>query len=109
RRAAEAAGLETTEQVAPEEPGLRDIGEASFGPPSTFIRGGLAETVQGTDDRVQITDTDRYPCRSHASPRFVAADGSVWLGTGWFISPRVLVTAGHVVYIKNSGVQGRDG
>jgi V8-like Glu-specific endopeptidase len=108
--AAEAAGLEAAERAAPVEPGLRDIGEASFGPPSPIItRDRVAETVQGIDDRVQIADTHRYPWRAHASLRIVAADGSLWIGTGWFISPRVLVTAGHVVHIKNSGVPGRDG
>jgi V8-like Glu-specific endopeptidase len=33
----------------------------------------------------------------------------MWIGTGWFIGPHTLMTAGHVVYIKNSGVPGRDG
>jgi glutamyl endopeptidase len=83
---------------------LRDIGEASFGPPDV-----LPETVHGEDDRVRITTTDRYPWRAHASLRITAADDSLWIGTGWFVGPRLLVTAGHVVYIKNSGVPGRDG
>ena len=102
RAAAELATLE--------EPGLRDIGEASFGSPSPPAPRFLAESVQGgVDDRVEIAHTDRYPWRAHASLRIVAADGSLWIGTGWFISPRVLVTAGHVVHIKHSGVPGRDG
>ncbi len=33
----------------------------------------------------------------------------MWIGTGWFIGPHTLMTAGHVVFIKNSGVPGRDG
>ena len=28
----------------------------------------------------------------------------MWIGTGWFIGPHTLMTAGHVVFIKNSGV-----
>ena len=83
---------------------LPDIGEASFGPPDA-----RAETVHGADDRFQITNTAAYPWRAHASLRITAADNSVWIGTGWFVGPRLLVTAGHVVYIKNSGVAGRDG
>ena len=43
----------------------------------------------------------------HASLLITARDGSSWIGTGWFIGPRTLVTAGHVVYIENSGVPGR--
>jgi glutamyl endopeptidase len=90
--------------TAPVTTQLRDIGEASFGPPPP-----LAETVHGPDDRVQITNTAVYPWRVHASLLITAADRSMWLGTGWFIGPHTLMTAGHVVYIKNSGVPGRDG
>lgn len=90
--------------VAPETEGLRDIGEASFGPPPP-----MAETVHGPDDRVRITNTGSYPWRVHASLLITAADNSTWIGTGWFIGPHTLMTAGHCVYIKNSGVAGRDG
>jgi glutamyl endopeptidase len=90
--------------TAPESEDLRDIGEASFGPPPP-----LAETVHGPDDRIQITNTSVYPWRAHASLVIVAADNSTWIATGWFIGPHTLATAGHVVFIKNSGVPGRDG
>lgn len=89
--------------VAPDTRELRDIGEASFGRPP------MIEAVIGTDDRIQITNTGVYPWRVHASLLITAADNSQWIGTGWFIGPHTLATAGHVVYIKNSGVQGRDG
>lgn len=88
---------------APDTKDLRDIGEASFGEPPTL------EAVIGTDDRVQITTTGSYPWRVHASLLITAADNSQWIGTGWFIGPHTLATAGHCVYIKNSGVPGRDG
>ena len=87
--------------TAPDTSGLRDIGEASFGV--------FPETVHLPDDRVQITNTSAYPWRAHASLRITAADNSQWIGPGWFIGPHTLMTAGHVVYIKNSGVPGRDG
>jgi glutamyl endopeptidase len=90
--------------VAPSTSQLRDIGEASFGPPPPS-----AEIVHGPDDRVQITNTSVYPWRAHASLLITAADNSMWIGTGWFIGPHTLMTAGHVVHIKNSGVPGRDG
>jgi V8-like Glu-specific endopeptidase len=83
---------------------LRDIGEASFGEPPP-----QPETVHGPDDRVQIQNTSAYPWRAIASLAITARDNSTWIGTGWFISPRTLITAGHCVYIKNSGVPGRDG
>ncbi len=80
-----------------------DIGNASFG--------FGPETVHGMDDRVQITSprTGNYPWRAHCSLLIKAADNSNWIGTGWFISPNVLITAGHVVFINGSGVPGRDG
>jgi glutamyl endopeptidase len=90
--------------TAPDTGNLRDIGEASFGPPPL-----RTETVHGPDDRVQINNTAVYPWRVHASLLITAQDGSRWIGTGWFIGPHTLMTAGHVVYIKNSGVPGRDG
>jgi V8-like Glu-specific endopeptidase len=90
--------------TAPDTSALKDIGEASFGTPRS-----LAETVHGMDNRVRITNTGVYPWRVHASLLITAADNSLWIGTGWFIGPHTLMTAGHVVYIKNSGVPGRDG
>lgn len=88
----------------PESVDLHDIGEASFGPPPP-----TAETVRGPDDRVRIANPELYPWRAIASLVITAADNSTWIGTGWFISPRTLITAGHCVYIKDSGVPGRDG
>ncbi len=87
--------------TAPNTSKLSDIGEASFGP--------AAETVHGPDNRVKINATNTYPWRVHASLLITAADNSQWIGTGWFIGPRTLVTAGHCVFIKGSGVPGRDG
>ena len=99
RFAAEAAAADPQEA-----PPLRDIGEASFGP--RFV----PESVIGpVDSRVRITTTDVYPWRVHCSLLITAADNSRWIGTAWFIGPRTLITAGHVVYIKGSGLPGRDG
>ena len=107
------AGTGITERAAPERAGqapdtsgLRDIGEASFGPPAATPG---REVVHGPDDRVQITATTVYPWRAHASLLITAADDSQWIGTGWFIGPHTLATAGHCVFINGSGVPGRDG
>jgi glutamyl endopeptidase len=88
---------------APDTAGLSDIGEATFGPAARL------EAVIGTDERIQITETTKLPWRLSASLLITAADNSQWVGTGWFISPRTLVFAGHCVLIKHSGVPGRDG
>jgi glutamyl endopeptidase len=81
---------------------LLDVGAASF-------PGFNPEAVFHPDDRVRVTTTNDLPWRVNASLRITARDGSRWIGTGWFISPRTLVTAGHCVFIKGSGVPGRDG
>jgi len=101
--AAVAAAALNLQDVVPDLTGLRPIGEASYGP----LVG--PEAVIGQDNRVQITNTADYPWRVHASLLITARDGSRWIGTGWFIGRHTLATAGHVVYIKNSGVAGRDG
>lgn len=100
--AAEAAEL--VDAKAPDTSTLMDIGVASFGLPAATI-----ETVHGADNRVKITATNVYPWRATASLLITAADNSQWIGTGWFISPRTLITAGHCVFIRGSGVPGRDG
>ncbi|WP_380167773.1 trypsin-like serine peptidase [Jannaschia sp. R86511] len=89
------------ESAAPDTAALQDVAAASFG--------AARESVLGTDDRVRVEDTAAYPWRVHASLLITAADGSSWVGTGWFIGPRTLVTAGHCVYITGSNVPGRDG
>lgn len=93
---------------------LRDIGEASFGPPPPAPpppppSDPMFESILGADERVRIQATNQYPWRAIASLLITAADNSQWIGTGWFISPRTLITAGHCVFIKGSGVPGRDG
>jgi glutamyl endopeptidase len=89
---------------APDTSALLDIGAASFG-----VGQPALETVHGVDNRVRITATSQYPYRAIASLLITARDGSQWIGTGWFISPRTLATAGHCVYITNSGIAARDG
>jgi len=89
---------------APDKTNLRDIAEATYGPPPP-----QKETVHGPDNRVRINNTSVYPWRANASLLITAADGSQWIGTGWFIGPHTLMTAGHVVNIRGSGVPGRDG
>lgn len=63
----------------------------------------IMEVVIGTDERVEITATDLYPWRCICSLRIRAADGRSFIGTGWLISPRVLLTAGHCVYMHDAG------
>lgn len=81
-----------------------DIGAASFGEEL-----GGAVAIIGNDDRTQVTQTDQYVPRAIASLRITARDGSQWIGTGWFISPRTLITAGHCVFINGNSDPNRNG
>jgi glutamyl endopeptidase len=63
------------------------------------VRVGL-ETVIGEDDRVKIGDTKNLPWRMIASLKLIPRRPltSTYIGTGWFIGSRTLLTAGHCVH-----------
>lgn len=63
----------------------------------------LYEVILGTDDRTMITDTDQYPWRCICSLLITAQNGSGWIGTGWLVGPRLVLTAGHCVYMADEG------
>jgi len=99
---------------APSTAGLPDIAEASFGSdpglrnPAEASSGPLTlapapEVVIGTDDRIRITPTTSYPWTAHASLLITARDGALFIGTGTFIGPHTLTTAGHCVFIHAPG------
>ncbi|MCO6457652.1 MAG: serine protease [Pirellulaceae bacterium] len=79
--------------------------EASVG---TFGRNYVDETVIGEDDRIQILATTAAPWRWICSLLVTARNGRRFIGTGWFISPRTLMTAGHVVFMHNEGGWARE-
>ena len=63
----------------------------------------LMEVIIGTDDRKQVGNANDYPWRCIASLRITANDGSAWIGTGWLVNRRLLLTAGHCVYMADHG------
>jgi len=63
----------------------------------------MLEVVQGTDDRTRVGNTDEYPWCCICSLLITAADNSMFIGTGWLVAPRVVLTAGHCVHMKNHG------
>ncbi|WP_199192672.1 trypsin-like serine peptidase [Allosphingosinicella deserti] len=99
-----APAMDSAPVEAPRTEHLQDIGAASFNDDAIAL-----EAILGTDERVRITDTSSYPYRAIASLLITANDGAQFVGTGWFVSPRTLITAGHCVYVKNSGRPNREG
>ncbi len=63
----------------------------------------VAEVIIDTDDRVRVGDTTVYPWRAICALRITSADNRRFIGTGWFISPRTLLTAGHCVFMHDAG------
>jgi len=61
------------------------------------------ERIFGKDDRTLVPSTTDAPWRWSAALRIKARDGQRFVGTGWFIAPRTLVTAGHCVYMHDHG------
>jgi V8-like Glu-specific endopeptidase len=56
------------------------------------------ETVINVDERVRILDTDLAPWRMICALRMRGPTGAGAIGTGWFIGPRTVLTAGHCVF-----------
>ena len=58
------------------------------------------ESIQGLDERVQANPRE-YPYTAICSLKIRSSSGKYYMGTGFFISSRILLTAGHCVYIHD--------
>jgi glutamyl endopeptidase len=93
--------LETAEQQPAEAFGTEagmEVDEAMIDETAQVL-----EVIIGTDDRIRITPTQRIPWRRICALRIYMPSGAVFRGTGFFIGPRALATAGHCVYMHNQG------
>lgn len=61
------------------------------------------EVIIGPDDRVRVGNTTIYPWRAICGLKITAANGRRFIGTGWMISPRTVITAGHCVFMHAEG------
>jgi glutamyl endopeptidase len=61
------------------------------------------ESVCGSDDRVRISPATAIPWRWCCELLLTLGNGSTARGTGWFIGPRTVMTAGHCVFSSSSG------
>jgi V8-like Glu-specific endopeptidase len=62
------------------------------------VRAGIETVIGPTDDRVRVPDTDLAPWRMVCALRMRGPTGAGAMGTGWFVGPRTLLTAGHCVH-----------
>lgn len=92
---------EIFEAMGPGEDGevLLDAAAGSFSDLVTL------EVVLGNDDRVKVDRAllRRNPWRQICALRIRSATGKAFVGTGWYIAPRVLATAGHCVFMQKEG------
>lgn len=92
-----------------EETGSDELEEAVFTHDSFFasypelFEQSISEVIIGTDNRVRITQTTIFPWRAICALRITARDNTYWYGTGWLVSPRTVITAGHCVYLHAHG------
>ena len=120
-------GETTTEMISDGFDGKSDIAEleevTSFDPsravsegmPSTTLTEDIAslpevqpddasaEDVCGNDDRTQVTNTTSIPYRWICQLIIRFPNGAASRGTGWFIGPKTVMTAGHCVYSRGNG------
>jgi V8-like Glu-specific endopeptidase len=91
--------------AAPQEERLRSITELTYGvpePPPEAVP-GLPEFLPAAG-RTPIPDTRIYPWRANAALIItVPGHAEPFLGTGWFVGPHAVITAGHAVYTRQPG------
>jgi glutamyl endopeptidase len=61
------------------------------------------ESVCGSDDRTRITPANSNPWRWICKLFITFPNNASFVGTGWFIGGRTVMTAGHCVYSKANG------
>lgn len=72
-------------------------------PPAEQAEFMAPESVCGRDDRVKVTATTAVPWRWICQLIITMPNGAGFRGTGWFIGPKCVMTAGHCVYSKANG------
>ncbi|MDP1561474.1 MAG: trypsin-like serine protease [Pirellulaceae bacterium] len=63
----------------------------------------VPEVLIGADNRIRIRATASYPWRAICALKITAASGRRFIGTGWFVSARTVITAGHCIFMHNEG------
>ncbi len=66
------------------------------------IRGSMPESIIGRDDRTKVIDSENRPWRMICSLKINGRVGGA-IGTGFFVAPKIIITAGHCVFHPNLG------
>jgi len=77
--------------------------DAIYGSYPELLNRQVQEVIIGVDNRVRINPTTSYPWRAICALKITAANGKKFIGTGWLVSPRTVITAGHCVYMHAEG------
>lgn len=93
-------GAVSGSEAADDEAGLLDAMAGSYAPGEAAR---AAEVIIGPDNRVRVGATASYPWRAICALRITARNGRRFIGTGWLVSPRTVITAGHCVFMHNEG------
>jgi V8-like Glu-specific endopeptidase len=90
---------------AAEEVPLLDVASASFGSAVANATSLVLEAVIGDDDRMKVDEAAmrKNPFRQICALRITSQTDRTFVGTGWFIGPGVLATAGHCVFLQDEG------
>ena len=94
---------ETGTSLSGSEAQLLDAFYASYSELIPEAKQQMEEVIIGTDNRVRINPTTSYPWRAICALKITAQNGSRWIGTGWLVSPRTVITAGHCVFMHDQG------
>ncbi len=101
---AETSLEETGSAVATDEVEPLDALYASYTELLVEAKQQRTEVIIGpVDSRIRINTVTTYPWRAIVALKITAKDNSKWIGTGWLISPRTVITAGHCVYMHDRG------
>lgn len=60
------------------------------------------ENVIGEDNRIRVNPVG-FPWAAICALRIRAQNGVSYVGTGWLVAPRTVLTAGHCVYLHDAG------